>query len=274
MSIVRIPTNFNIDLEFEIPEFYRRLFAWLFDLLILYFYLRISSEIIRTIASNHRHFSDDDNYNFSFLWLIFLVPVLVYHVVCEITMNGQSVGKKIMGIRVVNENGGKPSISQFIIRWLLRVSDYSVILIIYLFAVYGSAVFIFIANLRWFALIAFLLLFADILLVVSSKKGQRLGDILAKTILIRTHTRGSIDETVFVAVADDYIPLYPQIMQLSDKDINAIKSILETARKKGDYNIANTASEKIKHHLKIETSMSPFDFLDTLLKDYNYLSVK
>jgi hypothetical protein len=63
-------------------------------------------------------------------------------------------------------------------------------------------------------------------------------------------------------------------MQLSDKDINAIKSILETARKKGDFHMADAASAKIKNHLKIESDMPSFDFLDVLLKDYNYLSTK
>ena len=114
----------------------------------------------------------------------------------------------------------------------------------------------------------------DIILVVSSKKGQRLGDILAHTILVRTSSRGSMEETVFIEVADNYVPVFPQIMRLSDKDINAIKSILDTARKKGDFHLAAMASEKIKSHLNINTSLSPFDFLDTLLKDYNYLSIK
>ena len=31
MSTIRIPTSFNIDLEFEIPEFHRRLLAWIID---------------------------------------------------------------------------------------------------------------------------------------------------------------------------------------------------------------------------------------------------
>src|SRR5262249_4036863 len=115
---------------------------------------------------------------------------------------------------------------------------------------------------------------ADIILVVSTKKSQRIGDILAHTILIRTNTRASIEETVFQEVADSYTPSFPEIMRLSDKDINAIKSILETAKRKGDYAMAGTASEKIKAHLKIDSQMSPFDFLEVLLKDYNYLSVK
>jgi hypothetical protein len=32
------------------------------------------------------------------------------------------------------------------------------------------------------------------------------------------------------------------------------------------------ASEKIKNHLGITSPLSPFDFLEVLLKDYNYLS--
>ncbi len=75
----------------------------------------------------------------------------------------------------------------------------------------------------------------------SLPKSQRLGDLLAKTILIRTNTKGSIDDTVFMAVGDNYVPSFPQIMQLSDRDINAIKSILETARKKGDYKMAGSS---------------------------------
>ena len=61
-------------------------------------------------------------------------------------------------------------------------------------------------------------------------------------------------------------------MQLSDRDINALKSILDTAKKRHDFDLAAQASEKIKNHLKIENSLSPFDFLEILLKDYNYLS--
>jgi hypothetical protein len=126
----------------------------------------------------------------------------------------------------------------------------------------------------WILLGSIGLLITDIILVVSNKKSQRLGDILAHTILVNTRAKGSMEETVFMEVADNYVPVFPQIMKLSDKDINAIKSILDTARKKGDFNLAAMASEKIKSHLKIDSAIQPFDFLDTLLKDYNYLSVK
>ena len=271
MAVIKVPTNFNIDVEFQIPEFYRRLISLLIDVIIEYFYLRIALEIFKSIINNSS-LDTDSQYNLQAVGLLLILPILLYHVVLEITMNGQSIGKKILGIRVVNEIGGRPSISQFMIRWLLRVSDVWIVIIIFILA--SNDDFSRNPETAFIVLAALAFLITDIVLVVSTKKGQRIGDILAKTILIRTNTKGNIEDTVFVEVADSYVPSFPQIMQLSDKDINAIKSILETARKKADFNMAEAASSKIKAHLRIESSMSPFDFLDVLLKDYNYLSTK
>ncbi len=269
MSVLKIPTNFNIDLEFEIPEFYKRLIALLIDVLVEYFYLRIAGEIFEIIARN-ANWDSDTPYDLHAAGLLLLLPVLIYHPIMEITMNGQSIGKKLTGIRVVHENGGRPSVSQFLIRWLLRVSDLWIAMLLLIiisnpdFA--GDLELAFII----FAALAFLL--ADIILVASTKKSQRIGDLLAKTILINIRKKGRIEETIFEDVAVNYIPSFPQIMQLSDKDINAIKSILDTARKRNDVRMAEQAAAKIKSHLSVESGMHPFDFLATLLKDYNFLS--
>lgn len=272
MSVIKIPTSFNIDVEFPIPEFYRRIISLLIDIIIEFIYLVIALRIYGSIARGSNIFDEDVQYNLQAILLVLILPIMVYHVVLEITMNGQSIGKKIMGMRVVNENGGRPGISQFIIRWLLRVSDVWIVALIILLA--SNPTFFYNAESTFIFLLALGFLITDIVLVVSSQKGQRIGDMLARTILIRTNTKANIEETVFQEVADNYIPTFPQIMRLSDKDINAVKSILETANKKGDYQLASIAADKIKNHLNINTNMSPFDFLDIVLKDYNYLSVK
>lgn len=44
----------------------------------------------------------------------------------------------------------------------------------------------------------------DIALGGLFQEGQRIGDLLAKTILISTNTRSNIEETVFQEVADNY----------------------------------------------------------------------
>jgi len=254
-------TNFNIELEFPAAPFHRRLFAWIIDLVILILYWIIAIKILSGTSGNEKLSV--------VLLVIFLIPFLCYHLICEITMNGQSFGKKIMAIRVVNENGGQPSIGQFVIRWLIRTSDLMAVVIV-LFAPVAAQMGE--GDFFWKFAIPMGLFFTDVILVNASKKNQRLGDMLAHTLLIKASQKHSIDDTVFLNIADNYKPLFPQVMQLSDRDMNSLKSILDTAKKRGDFNLAEMASNKIKNHLKIETSLSPFDFLEVLLKDYNYLS--
>lgn len=223
MAVLKLPTSFNIDLEFEVPEFHRRMFAWILDLILQVFYLiiayRLYDEYMRA------HINEITFENDPWIQRIIILPVILYHIICEITMNGQSVGKRLLGMRIVNENGGRASISQFLIRSLIRTSDYMILIIIVYGAMFGPYII-------WILLGSIGLLITDIILVVSNKKSQRLGDILAHTILVNTRTKGSMEETVFMEVSDNYVPVFPQIMKLSDKDINAIKSILDTARKK------------------------------------------
>ncbi len=269
MSTLKVPTSFNIDVEFEIPEFFRRFLSLLIDLVIQFLYLVLANKILSLIFANLEKSKDFYYDRLAYIFLMYL-PIFLYHVSLEITLNGQSFGKKIMQLRVVNENGGRASVSQFLIRWLLRVSDTWIVLAI-LVLMEGAAMG---GNNEGSFIVLGILIFliADIILVISSPKGQRIGDILARTILIRTHTQSSITETVFQEVENTYTPQFPQIMRLSDKDINAIKSILESARRRNDDAVADTAAEKIKRHLGIETQMPPSEFLEILLKDYNYLS--
>jgi uncharacterized RDD family membrane protein YckC len=269
MATIHIATNFNIDLEFEAAPFPRRLIAWALDLLIQIFYIVIATKFFIRIMEGMDN-NRDNNYNMWGIVLLLALPFLTYHVMCEILFSGQSIGKKLMGIRVVNENGGRPSISQCIIRWLIRTSDYTLLLII----LFGPLSMLFGADSAIAGVTTFFLLLADIILVNSSKKGQRIGDLLAHTMLIRSKQKGTISDTVFLHVDDAYVPQFPEVMRLSDRDINSLKGILDASRKRRDYELAEKAAEKIKSHLTIQSSVPPFEFLEILLKDYNYLSTK
>ncbi len=262
MSIIRVATNFNIDLEFEAAPFYKRLLAWVLDTIVLIVYIIVAARFLSWFARN-----EGDEAVWA-LFMLLMIPYVTYHLICEITMNGQSIGKRIMRIRVVNENGGQPGIGQYVIRWLIRTSDYMALVII-LFAPMAARAGDF--SFLWKVGIPLGLLFTDLILV-NSRKQQRLGDLLAHTLVIDATKKQSIYDTVFLDVADTYVPSFPQVMQLSDRDINSLKGILDTAIKRHDYTLAEMAAEKIKAHLRINTTLSPFDFLQTLLKDYNYLS--
>src|SRR5436189_5314628 len=119
-------------------------------------------------------FSWDDNINW-FIVIFNIIVILCYHLICEIAMNGQSLGKKITGIRVVNENGGQPSIGQFIIRWLIRTSDLMVVVIFFV-AILAAQDRSGNPDVFWYIAIPMGLFIADVILVNASKKNQRLGD--------------------------------------------------------------------------------------------------
>ena len=269
MSVVRIATSFNIDLEFTLAPFHKRLIAWALDLVLQVVYLIIAFRFLKWLTLRMDN-TIDNAYNAWAVELLLLLPFLLYHPVCEISMNGQSVGKKLMHLRVVHENGSRPSIGQVIIRWLIRTSDYTLLTIL-LYAPYaimfGASYFYAVGG-------AFLLLVVDVILVNNNKKAQRLGDVLAHTMLISTRQQGTFEETIFTDVDAAYQPQFPQVMQLSDRDINSLKSILATARKRKDQQLAQAAAHKIQTHLHLTTTLPPFDFLEVLLKDYNHLSAQ
>src|SRR5437660_1528927 len=123
MSTILIKTNFNIYLEFPAAPFARRLVAWFLDIIVLIIYTVVAVKLMNPFS---RAVGETASW---VMFLILAVPFLSYHLISEILMNGQSVGKKIMGLRVVNENGGQPSIGQYIIRWLIRTSDIMAVVI-------------------------------------------------------------------------------------------------------------------------------------------------
>ncbi len=259
MAIVTVPTSFNIDLEFDVPGLGRRTASLLLDMFAQYLYMVLASYLMSKLSWLDDHWA---------LGLILMSPVFLYHIIMEISTNGQSIGKKVMNLRVVSLSGGRPSISQLLIRWLLRVSDLWMVILLYLLinVVAGGG--------GTEAIIAFVFgmgfLITDIVLVSNGKKPQRIGDLLAQTILIKTSVKESLDNTIFQEVEDGYTPLFPEVMRISDKDLNIIKNLLNT-KKHEDISVA---AEKVKEFLQIKTDMYPDQFLERLLTDYNYLSVK
>ena len=96
MSIVRVTTNFNIDIELLAPPFYRRLFAWTIDIVVLIFYIIVGSRFLGWIFSQLDN-TEDSNVTRWAISLVFYLPFILYHVVLEATMNGQSIGKRSWG---------------------------------------------------------------------------------------------------------------------------------------------------------------------------------
>jgi uncharacterized RDD family membrane protein YckC len=252
MLLVKLDTGFNIEVEFALSPFHRRFFAWLIDVTIQGTYLYLGAKLLNGLVS-----IDWD----SQIWgvVLYLLPFIFYHLISEIMMNGQSVGKMVMQIKVMTMQGGEPSISQYLIRWLFRIIDFPILLFAGTLSGYST----------WWVV---LFIFAGLICVIATPNSQRVGDLVAGTILIDLKKRTSWQDTVFTEVESTYQPRYPQVMQLSDRDINTLKNIIETVKKRNDYDLSIKIAYRIQSKLKMNSDQDSLEFLQTLLKDYNYYS--
>ena len=261
MSQIKINTSLNIDLEFDIAPFHKRFLAWVVDVILFIFYYFIVVKIVENVRDT------EQTANQYWLFLILILPIFMYPLIMEYTMKGQTIGKKLLNIRVINAEGGNATISQYLLRWLLRVADFMMIIMLVLIATF---------NFQYIFMMVFTLALAvtDVLCIALTDKAQRLGDMAAGTILISTKRKHILSETVFMEVEDSYVVRYPEAMKLSDRDLNTIKTIYNNLQKKYDDNLAYNISHKIQSVLNITSNQEPLDFIETILKDYNFLSTR
>jgi uncharacterized RDD family membrane protein YckC len=253
MLQVKLDTGFNIEVDFAISPFHKRFAAWAIDVMIFSAWFIIGYRILSKVLGNGE--------KADWVWAIYGLPVLLYHLLCEVFLNGQSIGKKAMGIKVIAIDGGQPSFSQYLIRWLFRSVDFPTWI---LAAVAYDA-------LPWWCAI---LLGGGLACLLFTPYSQRIGDLVAGTIIISTRTRATWQDTVFTELETNYQPRYSRVLNLSDKDVNTLKSIIDVVRKKNDYDLATRIAERIKSRLQIESDQDALEFLITLLKDYNYFTSK
>jgi uncharacterized RDD family membrane protein YckC len=260
MGIIQITTAFNIDLEFEIAAFHKRLFAYMIDFFILVIYLFSMKYVLYAGFSMNLH----DNIGLDIL--IISLPMLLYSLATELWMNGQTIGKKLMAIRVISLDGGEPTFGQYLLRWVTKFFEWP-----FLF----GYVFFSVEALFGYIIITGLLGIAVVIIITVTQKNQRLGDLAGGTVIVNTRSAMSVADTVFMDVNNEnYKVSFPEVMRLSDSDINTIKSVLIQSRKRNNTDMCYRVEAKVKEVLSIRSDLYAPDFLEKLLEDYNYLATK
>ena len=237
MNKISIVTPQNIELEYELGSVGDRIVAGLVDIAIMIAYCIVAG-IVLNYASLH-------NTTQVVITTIIFLPVMFYSLFSELLMHGQTVGKRVMSIRIISLTGNQPAFSQYLIRWLFRLID-----------IWSSS---------------FLL---SIIIIAVSEKRQRLGDIVANTTLIKTITRIGMQQTMYVPVVENnYRATYPEVIHLRDTDIQLIKEVLINIQKSGNTQLSKHIMVKIETTLGIKSQHEPLTFLYAVLSDYNYLSL-
>ncbi len=263
MSVVQIPTPFNVDLEFETAELPKRILAYLVDFFILLCYFSIT-KIIYYGGFDASTSTLKSRIGIDILTIS--IPMLLYSLVCEILLHGQTLGKKFMGLRVLNIEGGEPTIGQYIIRWMFKAFEWPFLFGYTIFSRESIFIYSFITG--------FLGLLV-VLIIAITKKHQRLGDVAANTVIVNTKTRLSVNDTIFMAITkSDYKVMFPEVLKLTDRDINTVKTVVNQFYKTYNSATCNRVARKVKDVLKVDTGLYDIEFLERLLEDYNFLATK
>lgn len=234
MNKYSIQTAQNVSIQQQVATLTQRILAYIIDGLIIVAYV-----IIYLFIANSAGLSNFENWAFS---LTFFLPIFLYHLLFEIFNNGQSIGKKALQIRVVCLDGSKPKLSNYLIRWLIRPIDF-------LFS--GSIAIVF---------------------ILFTGRGQRLGDLAAKTTVISEQRKTGFTKTVATYVPENYQPKYPQVTVFSDEDIQKTNRIFKKAKQSSNHKVILMLSKKLATEMKVDFDEQPIKFVDRVLMDYTYYS--
>ena len=232
-----IETAHNIQIRQSPATIGVRILAQIIDYLIIGLYLIIVSIVAYGILDSAK--------NSIAVSTILVIPYFVYHLLFEIFMNGQSIGKYAMDIRVVQLDGSKATIGSYILRWILRPIDI-------LISFGGLA----------------------ILSILLGGKGQRLGDMAAGTTVISLKQTAIKMSDLLMDIDVNHEPKFPQVVNLNDSQIVQIKTIRAEALKSHDYMLIKNLAEETSAILQVSYTTKPLEFINQLVLDYEYFAQK
>lgn len=245
MKKVDVLTAHNVTINYDLASVIMRVIASLVDLICILLYAFIFSAILGVSAVSY-----GDLESMRVVYYLLIAPVFFcYSPLCEMAFKGQSLGKRIVGIRVIQVNGEKAKLEQVLMRWVFRIVD--------LWLSFGS-----IAMLSSSA----------------SSKAQRIGDRLAQTVVVRTtpQTVYALKDVQRIHSNENYSPTYSNVVEFCDEDMMLIKKALGRMEKSpNEYHkqlcldLADRSAERLN---LLKTPDKKRAFLQTLLKDYIVLT--
>lgn len=239
MRTVDITTTQKVTIRYELASIRDRIVGWIIDIVIAVAAVLLLEAFIGFGERSARWVA----------LLFFFVPLLTHNLIFEIAMNGQTIGKKAMGVRVVKLDGKQPSIADFVVRWAFRLVDIGLSV--------GSVATV---------------------LISSSNKSQRLGDMLANTAVIKLTPSHSVylNDLLKIQSAEDYKPRYDSVRSFTESEMLLIKEALDRHSQfpnQAHQTAVSTLAAKASTRLGLNGA--PQDeaaFLKTLLRDYVVLT--
>ena len=223
-------------LQFELASVSQRIFAFVLDIFIL---LCITGSILLFYP-----LSDD---NIFVYWLLGFIW-FAYHPFSELFLNGASLGKHLIGIRIISLSQKPLSFEQSIMRYLVKFIDITLTLGI-----------------------------LSIILIIGTQNSQRLGDILADTLVIRKRPLLDFNLNELEKIYDYEMEIqYANVKNMKEEDMVFLKHLVysETDYSEKVYcELLANSKEKLENILGVKAKeSSDKEFLQRIIKEYILLT--
>jgi len=247
MVLLQINTTQNVNISFNAASIGERILAFTIDWVIKIAYSIVIYQILFRIINIENWIKGLDYWSIMAIYVMFYFPVIVYSLIFESLLEGQTPGKRILKIKVIKIDGYQASLTDFMTRWFFRLIDLN------LFSpIFGPII--------------------AIISIIINDKNQRLGDIAAGTSVISLKNDITINHTLLENIEQAYSPTYSSVIKLSDKDVRIIKDSFRIAKSSNDFTTLIKLREKIMEviHIKEISHKNDLEFIETILKDYNF----
>ena len=244
MAAVTIHTTQNVRIDYETATLGSRIGAFLLDgIFITVFYLLLLFFVgaIDLLPYNEV--------------VTFVLGPLFTTVLCfffwEMLSRGQTGGKKLLRLRVIRLDGRDPTPADFLVRAVFLIPD-----------------------------VIFTLGMLAILLTVTGRRNQRLGDLIAGTVVINTVGFGGVTlaDILTIRNREQHAARYPAVQRMTDEDMLVVKQCILRYRRYRNAAHRRALSElaaKMTQLLELdarEVKGSAEEFLEALLLDYIVLT--
>lgn len=236
MRTLEFENTQGINLQYASATVLERILAFVIDLVIIALGGLVLSLIVAAM--------DASDITVATVWAL---VVFFYTPLLEIFNDGRSLGKMIVGLKVIRIDGRPVQVYDYLMRWMFRWMD--------IYATWGALAF---------------------LSISATPRSQRIGDMLADTTVINTRQgRVSLNRVLTLSKLQKYTPKYPAAKRLSEEQALYIKSVIDRTRKnknEAHQEVQDELVQRLKVELEITDKRGGRAFLETIIKDYIALS--
>lgn len=259
MKSVEFISAQNVKVEYEYASVIQRTTATIIDVTTVAVYLIIMFIIISRTQSEY-----------TLLWelIVMKLPWIFYHPVLEYLTHGQTLGKYVLGMRVVTYDGERPGLREIFTRWMFKGH----------FLWIGFSFFASIETLFLMGIIHICIGVIGFMYASVSEKKQRMGDVMAGTVVVkdRSSVRYTLRDVLSIKSQENYTPEYPNVVRFTDEDMLLIKNTIQRVRKYPNPETKKFAIELADESARLigleKTPEKRLKFLQTLLQDYVVLT--